>query len=146
LKYPLRESADGTVNLLDFAELAQPVNFLGPGSYGNYLQVIGAASSNEDFTKWSGYLNARVKHFVSRLHNAQGMLRARPWPKEFPIPMCTSSHDCPLVPVFIYQFSSRFSMQVSQLCEFMHCYLMQPKYSSMCWKFGKALLIRNRIG
>ena len=90
-RFPLKEGADGAAGkLLDFAELAHPVNFLGPGAYGNYLQVIAAASSNEDFAKWSGYLNARVKHFVSRLHNTQGMLRARPWPKEFPLPMCGS--------------------------------------------------------
>lgn len=87
-KCPLKEDAGGgTVKTLDFAELAQPVNFLGAGSYANYLQVIAAASSNEDFAKWSGFINAKVKHFVSRLHNTQGMLRARPWPKEFPVPM-----------------------------------------------------------
>lgn len=91
---PLKEGSEGAaVKLLDFEELAHPVNFLGPGSYANYLQVIAAASSNEDFAKWSGYLNARVKHFVSRLHNTQGMLRARPWPKEFPVPMCASHLD-----------------------------------------------------
>jgi hypothetical protein len=82
-----RPEEKAPVQCLNFAELAEPVNFLGPGSYANYLQVIAAASSNEDFTKWSGYLNARVKHFVSRLHNTQGMLRARPWPKDFAIPM-----------------------------------------------------------
>lgn len=76
-------SSDST---LDFGLLSQPVNFF--GSFANFLQVIAAASSSEDFGKWSGYLNARVKHFVSRLHNTQGSLQARPWPKEFPIPMC----------------------------------------------------------
>ena len=90
-KYPLKKGADGAaVKLLPYAELAEPVNFLGPGAYANYLQVIAAASSNEDFNKWAGYMNARIKHFVSRLHNTQGMLRARPWPKEFPLPMCAS--------------------------------------------------------
>ena len=73
-------------SMLDFELLSQPVNFF--GSFANYLQVVAAASSNEDFGKWAGYLNARVKHFVSKLHNTQGSLQARPWPKEFAIPMC----------------------------------------------------------
>lgn len=81
---------------LDFGLLSQPVNFF--GSFANYLQVIAAASSNEDFGKWSGYLNARVKHFVSKLHNTQGSLQARPWPKEFPIPMCASVHTSMFLP------------------------------------------------
>jgi poly(A) polymerase Pap1 len=117
-KFPLRESSGAAVKLLDFTELAQPVNFLGPGSYANYLQVVAAASSNEDFAKWSGYLNARVKHFVSRLHNAQGMLRARPWPKEFPVPMCTSSPECPVFVMFRAQVFYMFLIRNSRECTY----------------------------
>jgi poly(A) polymerase len=74
--------------LLDFVQLTEAFNFFGPGSYGNYLQVIVAASSTEDFVKWSGYMNSRVKHFTARMHNMHGQLLARPWPKEFKVPMC----------------------------------------------------------
>ena len=51
-------------------------------------QVIVAASSLEDFVKWSGYMNSRVKLLTARMHNVQGQLLARPWPKEFKVPMC----------------------------------------------------------
>jgi poly(A) polymerase Pap1 len=52
------------------------------------VQVIVAASSTEDFVKWSGYMNSRVKHLTARMHNMAGLMLARPWPKEFKIPMC----------------------------------------------------------
>lgn len=41
--------------------------------------------------KWSGYMNSRVKHLTSRMHGMHGQMNARPWPKEFKIPMCGSS-------------------------------------------------------
>jgi hypothetical protein len=77
---------------LDFARLTEPLDFFGPSGCANYLQVMVAASSVEDFIKWSGYMNSRVKHLNSRLHNLQGQLIARPWPKEIKVPMCVSLH------------------------------------------------------
>ena len=79
---------------MDFKRLTEAFNFFGPGSYGNYLQVVVAASSEEDFAKWSGYMNSRVKHLTARLHNIQGQLLARPWPKEFKVPMCATISRC----------------------------------------------------
>ena len=52
------------------------------------VQVIVAASSTEDFESWAGFMNTRVKHLTARLHNMSGQLLARPWPKDFKIPMC----------------------------------------------------------
>jgi poly(A) polymerase Pap1 len=75
---------------LDFVKLAEPLDFFGPKSFGNYLQVLVAASGVEDFIKWSGYMNSRVKHLTARLHNLQGQLVARPWPKDIKVPMCVS--------------------------------------------------------
>lgn len=85
--------------MLDFGELARPLDFLGPGGYNNYLLVMAAASSVEDIKAWAGFINTRIKHLVNALHHSlRQIATARPWPQEIRVPMCapvSASHLAP---------------------------------------------------
>jgi poly(A) polymerase Pap1 len=77
---------------LSLEQLTHPLNFFGAGAFYNYLQVVAAASSVEDSSAWSGFVNTRIKHLVNALHHSRGQaITARPWPTEIRIPMCAAT-------------------------------------------------------
>ena len=71
------------------------------------MQVEVAAGSEEDFEKWSGWVGTRIKQLTANMHSMHGQLLARPWPKEFKVPMCALLSPCCLSDTPINRWQKR---------------------------------------